>query len=125
MSVAASEIAALPRAGEVLMGKYRIERVLGVGGMGSVVEARHIQLDDRVAIKFLHASMAHNPEIVGRFVREGQAAARIRNEHVVRVFDVGTLETGLPYMIMEFLDGSDLAHVIQAQGRLPLQTAVD
>jgi serine/threonine-protein kinase len=119
------ELRNVPQAGELLLGKYRVERVLGVGGMGAVVEARHIQLDDRVAIKFLLAAMAQNEEIVARFLREGQAAAKIRGEHVVRVFDVGTLENGAPYMVMEFLEGRDLADTIEAEGRLPLDTAVD
>src|SRR5438105_15471402 len=103
MTAPSEELANIARQGEVLMGKYRVERVLGTGGMGAVVEAKHIQLDDRVAIKFLLASMAANEEIVTRFLREGRAAAKIRNEHVVRVFDVGTLENGAPYMVMEFL----------------------
>jgi serine/threonine-protein kinase len=125
MTVPSEELASLARPGEVLMGKYRVERVLGVGGMGAVVEAKHIQLDDRVAIKFLLASMALNSEIVARFLREGRAAAKIRNEHVVRVFDVGTLESGAPYMVMEFLQGQDLAHLIDRQGKLPFAQAID
>jgi serine/threonine-protein kinase len=119
------DLTGLPQQGELLLGKYRVERVLGVGGMGAVVEARHIQLDDRVAIKFLLAAMAQNEEVVARFLREGRAAAKIRGEHVVRVFDVGTLENGAPYMIMEFLEGQDLAQTLETTGALPLQTAVD
>jgi serine/threonine-protein kinase len=109
----------------VLLGKYRIERVLGVGGMGAVVEARHLQLDDRVAIKFLLSSMVRNAEVVERFLREGRAASKIRGEHVVRVFDVGTLETGAPYMVMEFLEGTDLAQHLQTSGPLRVAQAVD
>jgi serine/threonine-protein kinase len=120
-----NEFANVPQPGEVLLGKYRIERVLGVGGMGVVVEARHLQLEDRVAIKFLHASMVHNEEVVTRFVREGRAATKIRSEHVVRVFDVGTLEGGAPYMVMEFLEGSDLAQIVERRGPLPLAQSVD
>jgi serine/threonine-protein kinase len=116
MQTVDDQLANVARPGEVLMGKYRVERVLGIGGMGVVVEARHLQLEDRVAIKFLLSSMASNPEVVARFVREGRAATKIRSEHVVRVFDVGTLDNGAPYMVMEFLEGSDLAHVVEQRG---------
>jgi serine/threonine-protein kinase len=119
------ELLDVPRPGSVLLGKYRIERVLGVGGMGAVVEARHLQLDDRVAIKFLLSSMVRNAEVVERFLREGRAASKIRGEHVVRVFDVGTLETGAPYMVMEFLEGTDLAQHLEASGPLRVAQAVD
>ncbi len=125
MQTVDDQLVNLARPGEVLMGKYRVERVLGIGGMGVVVEARHLQLEDRVAIKFLLASMASNPEVVARFVREGRAATKIRSEHVVRVFDVGTLENGAPYMVMEFLEGSDLSHVVEQRGPMPLAQAVD
>jgi serine/threonine-protein kinase len=124
-AVPADELHNVPQPGTVLMGKYRVERLLGVGGMGAVVEARHLQMDDRVAIKFLLASMTQNQEIVSRFLREGKAAARVRGEHVVRVFDVGTLENGAPYMVMEFLGGSDLAQHLEKNGPLPVATAVD
>src|SRR5580692_10532565 len=95
--------------GQILAGKYRIEQVLGVGGMGVVVAARHMQLDTKVAIKFLSPSMLSNEEAVARFAREARAAVRITGEHVARVLDVGTFETGAPYMGMEFLEGIDLA----------------
>ena len=95
--------------GEVLAGKYRVERILGVGGMGVVVAARHLQLETKVAIKFLLPSMLSNKEAVGRFAREARAAVRITGEHVARVLDVGTLDTGAPFMVMEFLDGGDLS----------------
>src|SRR5579859_7015826 len=92
--------------GSVLAGKYRVERVIGEGGMGWVVLAMHIQLDQRVALKFMHAvSATGSPEAVARFLREARAAARIQSEHVARVSDVGTLETGAPYLVMEYLEG--------------------
>jgi serine/threonine-protein kinase len=125
MTADTSELANIARPGDVLLGKYRIERVLGVGGMGAVVEARHLQLDDRVAIKFLLASMVMSSEVVTRFLREGRAAAKIRNEHVVRVFDVGMLETGAPYMVMEFLEGQDLSQLVEKHGGMPPAQAVD
>jgi serine/threonine-protein kinase len=108
--------------GQVLAGKYQIERVLGMGGMGVVVAALHLQLHERVAIKFLQAEALGDPQIVARFLREARAAAKIRSEHVARVFDVGTLEDGAPYLVMEYLDGSDLSETVKNRG--PLQTHV-
>jgi serine/threonine-protein kinase len=99
---------AVVREGDVLAGKYRIERILGVGGMGMVVAALHVELDQRFAIKFLLPEMLTNSDAVLRFTREARAAVRIKGEHVARVFDVGTLESGAPYMVMEYLDGIDL-----------------
>jgi eukaryotic-like serine/threonine-protein kinase len=113
------------RPGDVLAGKYRIERVLGVGGMGVVVAAHHVQLDEKVAIKFLLPAMLRNQEVVGRFAREARAAVKIKSEHVARVSDVGTLENGAPYMVMEFLEGGDLAAWLQERGPLPIEQAVD
>jgi serine/threonine protein kinase len=110
--------------GEVLAGKYRIERVLGAGGMGVVVEALHIDLDERVALKFLLPE-ALKPELVERFLREARTAIRIKNEHVARVSDVGRLEGGAPYMVMEFLVGSDLDAILKARGSLPPGQVVD
>jgi serine/threonine-protein kinase len=112
------------REGEILAGKYRIERVLGRGGMGVVVAARHLELDERVAIKFLLPSTLTNPEAVGRFAREARAAVKIRSEHVARIIDVGRLENGAPYIIMEYLEGEDLAAWLEARGRLPVEQAV-
>ncbi|HYJ10086.1 MAG TPA: serine/threonine-protein kinase, partial [Polyangiaceae bacterium] len=109
--------------GDVLSGKYRIERVLGQGGMGIVVAATHLQLDQRVAIKFLLPSAIGHAETVARFSREARAAVRIRSEHVARVIDVGNLETGAPYMVMEYLEGSDLARRVSEQGPLSIAEA--
>src|SRR5688572_30164561 len=100
--------------GAVLAGKYRVERVLGQGGMGVVVQATHLQLGQAVAVKFLLQEVLSNQDVVQRFLREAQAAVRLRSEHVARVIDVGTLETGAPYMVLEYLDGTDLAHVSRA-----------
>src|SRR5882724_6901349 len=95
------------RVGDVLAGKYRVERVLGAGGMGVVVAAQHLQLGQRVALKFLKLEAASEVSFK-RFVREARAAAQIRGEHVARISDVGTLEDGSPYMVMELLEGRDL-----------------
>jgi serine/threonine-protein kinase len=113
------------REGEILFGKYRVDRLLGVGGMGAVVAAHHLQLDTRVAIKFLLPDTLANEEAVARFAREARAAVLMNNEHVARIFDVGTLATGAPYMVMEFLDGVDLGAFLQQQGPLAVKEAVD
>jgi serine/threonine protein kinase len=119
------ELGAFAQPGQVLLGKYRIERVLGVGGMGAVVLATHLQLEERVAIKFLLSSVSRQPEIVERFLREGRTAIKIRSEHCVRVLDVGTLEGGEPYMVMEYMEGRDLDATIRESGPLPIADAVD
>jgi eukaryotic-like serine/threonine-protein kinase len=113
-----------PREGDVLAGKFRIERVLGIGGMGMVVSAMHLQLDERVAIKFLLPEALMNAEAVARFGREARAAVKIKSEHVARVTDVGALETGAPYMVMELLRGQDLSQVLRDNGALPIAVAV-
>ncbi len=109
--------------GDVLAGKYRVERVLGQGGMGVVVAAMHLQLEQRVALKFLLPEALQHPEQLTRFSREARAAARMRNDHVARVIDVGTLDTGVPYIVMEYLDGSDLSHYLEKQGPLAIAQA--
>ncbi len=111
--------------GDILAGKYRVERVLGIGGMGVVVAAHHIQLDEKVALKFLLPHMLTNGEAVARFAREARAAVKIKSEHVARVIDVGTLETGAPYMVMEFLEGLDLGVWLQQRGALAFDQAVE
>ena len=92
--------------GSILAQKYRVERILGQGGMGVVVQARHIALEERVALKFLLPEYADQPDASARFLREARAAVKIKSEHVARVSDVGTLETGAPYMVMEFSRGA-------------------
>jgi eukaryotic-like serine/threonine-protein kinase len=112
--------------GSILAGKYRVERLLGEGGMGWVVLATHLQLDQRVALKFMHATHAmSSPEAVVRFLREARAAARIQSEHVARVSDVGTLENSAPFLVMEYLEGQDLDSLLQVSRRLPVELAVD
>jgi serine/threonine-protein kinase len=113
------------REGQILAGKYRVEEVLGVGGMGVVVAARHIELDSKVALKFLLPALLSNREAVGRFAREARAAVKFQSEHVARVLDVGTLDSGAPYMVMEFLEGSDLSAWIRERGPLPIEQAVE
>jgi serine/threonine protein kinase len=111
--------------GDVLAGKYRVEKVLGSGGMGVVVAARHEQLDVLVALKFMTDEAFEDRGLVARFLREARAAARLRSEHVARVTDVGRLESGAPYQVMEYLEGSDLSVLLANEGPLPVSAAVD
>lgn len=111
--------------GDVLIGKYRVERVIGQGGMGVVVQAHHVALNERVALKFLLPEYAVHPEASARFLREARAAVRIKSEHVARVSDVGTLETGSPYMVMEYLEGADVLQQLERTGPMPAPEAVD
>lgn len=120
----ASELHSSVQPGQVLVGKFRIEKVLGQGGMGVVVAATHLQLDEKVALKFLLPEALQNAEAVRRFEREARAAVKIKSEHVARVTDVGILETGAPYMVMEFLDGMDLGQYLEINGPLNIEEAV-
>jgi serine/threonine-protein kinase len=109
--------------GTLVAGKYRIDHLLGRGGMGVVAAATHVHLHHRVALKVLHEQHAANKQIVERFVREARAAAALRGEHVCRVHDVGALDDGRPFIVMELLDGSDLAHLLRSGGPMPVQRA--
>ena len=102
--------------GEVLAGKYRLERLIGAGGMGLVLLARHIELDQPVAIKLMREEALHDADARARFAREAKAVVRLKSEHVARVTDVGTLENGAPYLVMEYLQGSDLGTVLAESG---------
>jgi serine/threonine protein kinase len=106
--------------------KYELERELGVGGAGAVVCARHRELDERVAIKFL-LSGSENVEAVARFRREARAAHRVKNEHVVGIVDVSTTSTGVPYVVMEYLEGTDLERMLleSPDRQLPVRDAID
>ncbi|MBI4955559.1 MAG: serine/threonine protein kinase [Myxococcales bacterium] len=112
-----------PAPGTIVAGKYRVEHVLGVGGMGVVVAATHEMLGELVAIKFLKTT--DNEDRIRRFVREARAAAKIRSEHVARVYDVGQLDDGMPYLVMEHLDGEDLSQRLKRAGPLPIEEAVE
>ncbi len=110
--------------GALIAGKFRVERVLGEGGMGVVVAAHHTALDQKVALKILRLGAAERPEIVERFLREARSAARLRTEHVARVIDVATLESGLPYIVLEYLEGADLDAWVRKNGPMPVERAV-
>ena len=111
-------------AGAVLRGKYRVERVLGEGGMGRVVAAWDPDLERRVAVKILRPEVAKQPEAVERVLREARAAAKIESDHVVRVFELGSLDDGAPFMVMEHLDGHDLAEVPERPELPPTEEVV-
>ena len=111
--------------GETVAGKYRVTRVLAEGGMGIVVAARHLKLDQQVAIKFMLPDLLRNTEAAQRFLREARAAVQLRSEHVARILDIAELPTGLPYIVMELLEGSDLGAVIYASAPLSVDDAVD
>jgi len=121
--MASDELEGVPEPGELLDGKYRIERVLGVGGMGVVVEATHLHLGEQVAIKFLTGEAAKDEERVARFTREAWAAAKIKSDHVARVSDVARSDDFV-YLVMEFLEGGDLEGAHKG-GPMPVQQAVD
>ena len=110
--------------GDVIDGKYRVEAQLGEGGMGTVIAATHLHLENTVAIKVLKIEATKHKEAALRFKREARAASRLRSEHVVKVSDVGQLPNGAAYMVMEMLYGEDVATQLK-RGPLPISTAVD
>jgi eukaryotic-like serine/threonine-protein kinase len=111
--------------GELLAGKYKVEAVLGEGGMGVVVAATHVQLEKRVALKFMLPAALADKEAVERFLREARSAVQLTSEHVARVLDVGTLDSGAPYIVMELLEGQTLEQLLTAEKRLPVGDAVE
>jgi serine/threonine-protein kinase len=104
--------------GTVIAGKYRVERLLGEGGMGVVLAAHHLGLDEMVAIKLIHEERATSTDAIARFQREARAAARIKSEHVARVLDVDRLPEGDPYIVMEYIDGTDLHALVKKRRKL-------
>ena len=111
--------------GDLVGGKYRVERLIGIGGMAAVFAATHERLDQRVAIKILLPEAMQHTGIVERFAREARAAARLRSEHVTRIIDVGALPDKAPYIVMELLEGTDLRALLKKRGPLPIGDAVD
>lgn len=110
--------------GDIIAGKYRVDRILGQGGMGVVVAATHVELREVRALKFLLPSSLKNGESVERFRREARTVLKLKSEHIARVLDVGKLENGAPYMVMEYLHGQDLGEALKQHGPYPLETAV-
>jgi serine/threonine-protein kinase len=110
--------------GALVAGKYQVERVLGVGGMGVVLLAHHLELGQRVAIKYLRNELLSDTTMVGRFRREARAAAALQSEHAVRVYDVSPPDAEPPYIVMEYLRGEDLSDIL-ATGGVSIEDAID
>jgi eukaryotic-like serine/threonine-protein kinase len=122
--VATDSIQAPVKVGDVITGKYLVERQIGSGGMGVVFAARHMTLDEPVALKFVSIRYAANREAIGRMMREARATFRLRSEHTVRVLDVGELPSGAVFIVMELLEGRDLRAELEARGPLPEKEVV-
>jgi serine/threonine protein kinase len=126
--VTSSTPASDPRIGRVVAGKYRVNRLLGAGGMGSVYEAENVTLGKRVALKFLHIGAGDDETALARFQREARAISAVESTHIVQVFDWGQDDDGpdgpQPFLVMELLDGRDLAQLIEQLGRIPVNDAV-
>jgi serine/threonine-protein kinase len=125
MSDSAGRVKSPVAAGDIVAGKYRVERVLGAGGMGVVVAARHLDLDQPVALKFILPHALAGKGNVERFMREARAAVRLKSEHVARVYDVGRDGEDRPFMVLELLEGMDLAKLSKQKGPLPVADAVE
>ncbi|MDB4995578.1 MAG: uncharacterized protein JWM74_3010, partial [Myxococcaceae bacterium] len=117
---------AIPPVGTVLLGKYRVEGTIGVGGMGFVVAAFHETLKKRVAMKMLLPELARRKDVRARFEREAQAAFSLKSEHICRVLDAGELPNGQLFITMEYLKGDDLGALLkQRGGKLPVDEAIE
>jgi serine/threonine protein kinase len=112
------------RVGTRIAGKYQLIRMIGEGGMGAVYEARHVQMDRRVAIKMLRAEFVRDRGAVERFLREARTAAYIEHKSIVRVLDFGEAEDGTPFIVMTYLDGHPLSEQLYRRGRLSELDAV-
>jgi eukaryotic-like serine/threonine-protein kinase len=117
-----SELLAL--VGTTVAGKYRVDRLIGRGGMGAVFQAANLAIGKRVALKFLDHEAAKNREACQRFQREAEAAGMAESAHIVQIFDSGVTEAGLPFLVMELLTGEDLRALLQREGRLPVTPAL-
>jgi serine/threonine protein kinase len=111
------------RSGQIV-DRYEITRRIGGGGMGEVYEARHTKLRRRFAIKFLRPHLTLRPEILTRFTREARAAGSLESEHLTATIDLGETADGTPYIVMEYLDGEDLARLLARTGQLSVQRAI-
>jgi len=111
--------------GTILVDKYHVDQLLGIGGMGRVIKATHLYLRQPVAIKILLPEMIESTATVARFLREAQATVKLRSEHIARVIDVGTLPDGAPFMVMEYLQGNDLNQILRHHGPQAPNVVVD
>jgi serine/threonine-protein kinase len=120
----ADTIAGGARVGQVIAEKYRLERLLGRGGMGEVYEARHVVVGRRFALKLLHPHLAQGSSAVARFLREARAAGSLENPHIAAVVDFATTSDGVPFLVMEYLEGRSLGRLLASEGPLPIPRAV-
>jgi serine/threonine-protein kinase len=111
--------------GALLDGDYRIERLLGEGGMGIVLAARDVRTEELVAIKLIRPERASDPALVKRFLREARITLQLKSPRAVRVLRLGQLATGLPYLVMEYLEGGTVSSLLRERGALPVAAAVD
>lgn len=116
--------AGVPRVGETVADKYVVERVVGAGGMGHVLAVRHVKLGQVFAMKVLDPELADDEDALARFEREARAMATLQSAYTVRVHDVAELPNGLPYLVMDYLDGEDLGRTLRREGALPIDDAV-
>jgi serine/threonine-protein kinase len=114
-----------PVPGQLIGGKYRVDALIAEGGMGIVYRATHLDLDCPVALKLIRPEHVENEEVVARLLTEARIAAGLRSKHVNRVLDVGRTASGMPYLVLEFMEGSDLRAYLERRGRLPIGEAVD
>ncbi|MDX2009694.1 MAG: serine/threonine-protein kinase [Myxococcaceae bacterium] len=112
---------ALPDVGTLLGGKYQLLRFVAAGGMGAVFEAQHVKLGRRVAVKLLLPQRKNEGQLAARFLREARSLARLKNRHVAQVLDVDETPDGLPYMVLEYLEGSDLAQQLGPASAMPVE----
>lgn len=111
--------------GDVIAGKYRIDKIIGEGGMGVVAAATHLELRDLVALKFLRKEVIANKPLVARFANEARAAVKLKSEHVARTIDVGATAEGVPFIVMEYLSGQDLGEVLDKKNVLPVTLTIE
>jgi serine/threonine-protein kinase len=110
--------------GSVVANKYRVDRLIGRGGMGAVFEATNVSIGKRVALKFLDKDAARDSESAMRFQREAEAASTVESAHIVHIFDSGTNDDGRPFLVMELLQGEDLRSVLRRDTKVPLPEAI-
>jgi serine/threonine protein kinase len=130
MTICSAEAAVLkhledPLIGQTLAGKYRIDKLIKTGGMGSVYRGKHVLMDKTVAVKVLRPSLAVDDVVVARFSREAKAASRISHPHAVSVTDFGEAENGVVFLVMEYLDGRTLKEIINSEGARSLERTVE
>jgi serine/threonine-protein kinase len=111
--------------GSLFAGRFHVDALLGVGGMGAVYLARHDVLQRQVALKVIRTELLADLQALGRFRREARAASRVVHPHVAQIHDFGYSEEGVPYLVMEYVEGPALADLLCRSGRLPLKRALD